>query len=537
MESYDYVIVGAGSAGCVLAARLSESGRHRVLLLEAGPDDRRFWLQVPVGYGKSFYDRRVNWMYMTEPVGSLAGRPSYWPRGKVLGGSSSINAMVYVRGQAEDYDDWQAAGNPGWGWDAVLPLYKRMESHAWGESDFHGGAGPLHIKAPSSELHPTCRQFLRACVEAGLPLNSDFNGAQQEGAGTYHITVKDGLRMSAARANQWPARQRAHLHIAPRAAATRHLFDGNRAVGIEYNRNGRRETAEAKAEVILAAGAVNSPKLLLLSGIGPAADLKALGIDPLLDSPAVGRHLQDHLDVGLIYRATVPTLNNQLYPWWGKLWAGMKYVAARRGPLALSLNQAGGFIRSRPGLTRPNLQLYSSPLRYLKAPPGTRPLMNPDPFAAFNMSISPCRPTSRGFLRLRSADAAEVPEIHPGDLDTDHDIQEVLEGLRFLRRLAATPALSRLIAEEVQPCPAGDDDASLLAFARAHGVTVFHPVGSCRMGPDGAACVVDPALRVHGIAGLRVADASIFPALPSGNTNAPAIMVGEKASDLILSGA
>ena len=534
MDSYDYIIVGAGSAGCVLAARLTESGRHRVLLLEAGPDDRRFWLQVPIGYGRTFYDRRVNWMYMTEPVANLDGRPSYWPRGKVLGGSSAINAMVYVRGQAEDYEDWKAAGNPGWGWGDVLPLYKRMESHAWGESAWHGGSGPLGIAAPSAELHPICQVFLRACEEAGLPRNADFNGARQEGAGTYHLTIKDGLRMSAARAYLRPARRRTNLRIETGAEATRILFDSCRAVGIEYRQGGRTLRARADAEMILSAGAVNTPKLLLLSGIGPAEELRALGIAPLIDNPAVGRHLQDHFDVGLIYRTTVPTLNNQLHPWWGKAWAGMKYLLARRGPLALSLNQAGGFFRSRAGLDRPNIQLYFSPLSYLKAPPGTRPLMNPDPYAAFNMSISPCRPTSRGFLRLRSADPGATPEIHPGYLDTDHDRQEVLEGLRFLRGLAATPALSSVIIEEVQPCPAGADDASLLAFARAQGVTVFHPAGSCRMGPDSRTCVVDPALRVYGIDALRVADASIFPTLPSGNTNAAAIMTGEKASDLLL---
>ncbi|MGF1627919.1 MAG: GMC family oxidoreductase [Kiloniellaceae bacterium] len=536
MEVYDYIIVGAGSAGCVLAARLSENGRHKVLLLEAGPDDRRFWIQVPVGYGKSFYDRRVNWMYMTEAVPTLTGRPSYWPRGKLLGGSSSINAMVYIRGQAEDYEDWEAAGNLGWGWDDVLPLYKRMESHAWGESAFHGGSGPLHVKAPSTELHSTCEDFLRACEEAGLHRNPDFNGASQEGAGTYHITVKDGLRMSAARAYLWPARKRANLRIETGAEAERIVFEGRRAVGIEYTRNGRKATARAGAEVILAAGAVNTPKLLLLSGIGPAEELRALGIDPVLDSPAVGRHLQDHFDVGLIYRTSVPTLNNQLHPWWGKLWAGMIFLLARRGPLALSLNQAGGFIRSRPGLTRPNMQLYFSPLSYLRAPPGTRPLMNPDPYAAFNISVSACRPTSRGLLRLRSPDPKEPPAIHPNYLATDHDLQEVLEGLRFLRRLAETPTMRRLIVEQVRPYPEGDDDASLLTYARGHGVTVFHPAGTCRMGPDRETCVVDHTLRVHGIQSLRVADASIFPTLPSGNTNAPAILTGEKASDLILHG-
>ena len=535
MESYDFIVVGAGSAGSALAARLSESGRHKVLLLEAGPDDRRFWIQVPIGYGRSFYDPRVNWMYMTEAVPALAGRPSYWPRGKVLGGSSSINAMVYVRGQAEDYEDWRAAGNPGWGWDDLLPLYKRMECHAWGESDDHGGAGPLFIKAPSTELHPTCEDFLRACEEAGQSRNPDFNGPRQEGVGTYHITVKGGRRMSAARAYLWPARGRSNLRIETDAEARRVLFDGRRAVGVEYMKHGRVQTARAGAEVVLSAGAVNTPKLLLLSGVGPAEELSRVGIAPILDSPAVGRHLQDHFDVGLIYRSRVPTLNNQLHPWWGKLWAGMKYVAARRGPLALSLNQAGGFVRSRPELTRPNLQIYFSPLSYLKAPPGTRPLMNPDPYAAFHMSASPCRPTSRGVLYLKSPDPADAPEIHPNYLATEHDVQEVIEGLRFLRRIAETPTMRRLIAAEVPPNPAGRDDDSLLAYARNHGVTVFHPAGTCRMGPDSKSCVVDPKLRVHGVGALRVADASIFPTLPSGNINAPAILTGEKASDLILS--
>jgi choline dehydrogenase len=475
-------------------------------------------------------------MYMTEPVAGLGGRRSYWPRGKVLGGSSSINAMVYVRGQAEDFEDWKAAGNHGWGWDDILPLYRRMESHAWGASAWHGGEGPLHVHAPSDELHPVCQDFLRACDEAGLPGNPDFNGERQEGAGSFHITVRDGLRMSAARAYLWPARRRANLRIVTGAEVTRILFEDRRAVGVEYRRNGRLETARADAEVILSAGSVNSPKLMLLSGLGPARELKAHGIEAVVDLPGVGRNLQDHLDVGLVYRSTVPTLNDQLHPWWGKLWAGLRYVTARRGPLALSLNQAGGFFRSRPGLLRPNMQLYFSPLSYLKAPPGTRPLMNPDPYAAFNMSISPCRPTSRGSLRLRSAEPGDPPEINPAYLATDHDVQEVIEGLRFLQHLADTPTMRGLIAAEVEPRPARGDDESLLAFARAHGVTVFHPVGSCRMGPAAATCVVDPSLRVHGIERLRVADASIFPTLTSGNTNAPAMVTGEKASDLILGG-
>jgi choline dehydrogenase len=537
MSDFDYIVIGAGSAGCVIASRLSEDGHNKVLLLEAGPDDRRFWLQVPVGYGKTFYDPRVNWMFTTEPVPSAGGRTSYWPRGKVLGGSSSINAMVYVRGQPEDYDDWRDAGNPGWGWDDVLPLYKRMESHAWGESDAHGGSGPIGIMAPTHELHPTCENFFRACEEAGQTRNPDFNGERQEGTGPFHLTIKNGQRMSASRGYLWPARKRANLKIETGADVQRILFEGNRAVGVEYRRNGTTHRARAAAEIVASAGAVGSPKILMLSGIGPADELGALGIDPVADSPAVGRNLQDHFDVGFVYRSTVPTLNNTLHPWHGKLWAGMKYVLGRTGPLALSLNQAGAFIRTEPDLVRPNMQIYYSPLSYLKAPPGTRPLMNPDPYAAFNMSASPCRPTSRGFLRLRSPDPMAAPEIHPSYLETEHDQKEAIAGLRFLLNLASMPALKGMIETPVLPYPASDGDDELLDYARAYGVTVFHPAGSCGMGPDPRRTVVGPALKVHGVEGLRVADASVFPTLPSGNTNAASMMIGEKASDLILSGA
>ncbi len=534
---YDYIVVGAGSAGAVLANRLTASGRYKVLLLEAGGDDRRFWLQVPIGYGKSFYDAAVNWMYMTEPVETAGGRASYWPRGKVLGGSSSINAMVYVRGQAEDYEDWRAAGNPGWGWDDVLPAFKRLESHAWGESAFHGGSGPLHIEVPSRDLHPTCARYIEACEEAGLAYNHDFNGDAQEGVGTYHITVRNGLRMSAARAYLWPARNRGNLEIETHAHVSRLLFEGTRAVGVEYTRNGKARIARAGGEVILSAGAVNSPQLLLQSGVGPAAELSALGIDVVHDSPAVGHHLQDHYGVDHVYRSVVPTLNNQLYPWWGKLWAGMKYILARRGPLALSLNQGGGFFRTRPALTRPNMQLYFSPLSYLKAPPGVRPLMNPDPYPAFQIGISQCRPTSRGYLRLKSPDPLTPPEIQPNYLSTAFDLQENLEAVKFLRTLAGTPTMKSLIDLEIEPGPDAVDDNALTAHFRERGGTVFHPSCTCRMGPDPRENVVDAALKVHGLEGIRVADASIFPTLTSGNTNAPSIMVGEKASEIVLGAA
>tara|TARA_R110001592_G_scaffold93457_7_gene271420 strand:- start:546 stop:2171 length:1626 start_codon:yes stop_codon:yes gene_type:complete len=533
-DQFDYIIVGAGSAGCALAGRLSENGQHRVLLLEAGGDDRRFWVQVPIGYGKSFYDPSVNWMYMTEPVPTAGGRPSYWPRGKVLGGSSSINAMVYVRGQAGDFNDWRDAGNPGWGWDDILPVYRRMESHEWGESAWHGGSGPVHVTAPKDELHPLCEAYIKAGEEAGLPRNDDFNGASQEGVGAYHVTTRDGLRMSAARAYLWPARRRPNLRVEKHAMAERLLFDGTRATGVAYRCRGKLKRAHAKAEVIVAAGAVGSPLLLMRSGIGPAEDLKAAGIDVLVDRPGVGRNMQDHYIVDQTLKSRLPTLNNTLTPWWGKLWAGLQYVTARRGPMSLSLNQGGGFFKTRPDLERPNMQLYFSPLSYLKGPPGKRALMHPDPFAGFILSISPCRPTSRGYLRLRSADPEAAPEIQPNYLATEHDLQDNLEGLKFLRQLTSTPTMKDIVQEELFPGPDVDSDEEMLDYIRTKGGSVFHPCSTCMMGSDAQTCVVDPSLKVYGTENLRVADASIFPAVTSGNINAPSIMVGEKASDIIL---
>ena len=534
MSDFDYIVIGAGSAGCALANRLSESGRHRVLLLEAGGSDKRFWLQVPIGYGRSFYDRRVNWMYRTEAEPGLAGRAIYWPRGKTLGGSSSINALVYIRGHPADYDDWEARGNPGWGWQDVLPYFKRMEDHAWGADAHHGCGGPLHVSDVSQHVHPLCDVYLKACQEAGIPFNRDFNGASQEGAGVYQITTRGGLRMSSARAYLWPVRTRGNLRIETRAQSTRMILDGSRVTGVEYLQKGRRKLVRAGREVILSAGAINSPQLLQLSGIGPAEVLSEAGIEVRHDSPAVGRNLYDHLGIDYRYKARRPTLNNELHPWWGKLYAGMKYLLLRRGPLCLSINQGGGFYRTRAALARPNMQLYFSPLSYLKAPPGVRPLMSPDPYPGFAIGISPCRPSSHGWLRIRSADPFEAPEIRPNYLSSEGDVREMLEGVRFLRRLAATAALSEIIESELQPGPEAQTDEALIEDIRQRATTVFHPVGTCMMGADPGATVVDHRLRVHGVSGLRVIDASVFPSLISGNTNAAAIMVGEKGADLVL---
>lgn len=534
MAEYDFIIVGAGSAGCALANRLTEGGKHSVLLLEAGGSDLNFWIWLPIGYGKTFYRPSVNWMYSTEAVPALGGRTSYWPRGKVMGGSSSINAMVFVRGQKEDFDGWKAEGNPGWGWDDVLPIFRRMESNDRGADAWRGASGPVHIATMDRDLHPLCQTFIQAGAELQFPRNPDFNGATQEGVGTYQNTAKDGMRMSTARAYIRPARNRTNLRIEQHALATKLLLDGRRVTGVAYRQNGVMREAKARREVILSAGAINTPQLMQLSGIGPVELLKAHGIPVALASEGVGRHMQDHLCIDYLYRSRVPTLNDQLYPWYGKLWHGLRYVLFRRGPLSLGVNQAGGFVRTRPGLAAPNMQLFFSPVSYTKAPKGKRPLMNPDPFPGFLLSAQPTRPTSRGYLEIRSADPDTAPAIHPNYLATEHDVQELLEAAKLLRQFAETPALSAIIEREIEPGPQVTTDAEMIADLRARAATVYHPIGTCRMGPDPSRDVVDARLRVHGLHGLRIADASIFPTLTSGNTNAPAIMVGEKAADLIL---
>ncbi len=534
MTEFDFIVVGAGSAGCVLANRLTASGRHTVLLLEAGGSDQRFWLKAPIGYGMSFYNPAVNWMYRTEPDPALAGRQGYWPRGKVLGGSGSINALVFVRGQPRDFDDWAALGNPGWAWSDVLPYFRAMEDSAHGPSAVRGAGGPLHVSDVSGAVHPLCETYLRAGEQVGLTRNHDINGTSNEGVAINQITTRRGLRESASTAYLRPARRRANLWLETGAHVTRVLFEGRRASGVAFVQRGQARRCSARHEVILSGGSINTPQMLQLSGVGPGAALQSLGIAVLADSPAVGQHLQDHLCIDYVYRSRVPTLNSELGTWRGKLWAGIQYLALRRGPLALSINQGGGFFRSRPDLAHPNMQLYFSPLSYMRAVPGRRALTAPDPFAGFAICAQPCRPSSRGFVELRGIDPLQAPRIVPNSLATQHDRDEMLEAALFLRTLAAAPALREIIDHEILPGPTVQTDAQVMDDVAHRASTVFHPVGTCRMGPDPRQAVVDHQLRVYGLQGLRVVDASVFPTLTSGNTNAPTIMLAEKAADMVL---
>jgi choline dehydrogenase len=535
MGEFDYIIVGAGSAGCVLANRLTENGRHRVLLLEAGGSDASPWIRVPVGYARTFTDPRYNWMYRTEPEPALENRSAFWPRGKVLGGSSSINAMVFVRGQPSDYEDWRSAGNPGWGWRDVLPYFRKLEDHAWGASEYHGAGGPVHVHDPADTIHPLCETFLAACAEAGIGRTHDFNGARTEGAGLWQVTIRNGVRVSSASAYLHPARRRPNLELATGARAARVLFAGATATGVEYLRGGSRLTATARREVLVSCGAIGSPQLLELSGIGDPELLRRLGIPQVAALPAVGCGLQDHVCVSYFYRSRVPTLNDELGPLLGKARAALRYALRRDGPLSMSVNQAGAFVRSRPTLARPNLHIYFNPASYSTTTSGqSRRLLNPDPFSGFLMSFNTCRPTSRGSVHVRSADPLASPAIVPNSLSTPEDLADVYEGARMLRRLSAAEPLAAVIESELLPGEHVRADAEILQDFRHRAGSVFHPCSTCAMGPDATRSVVDPRLRVHNAANLRVIDASVFPAITSGNINAPTLMLAEKAADLIL---
>lgn len=533
MDESDYIIVGAGSAGCVLADRLTASGKYKVTVIEAGGSDWRFYVQMPLGYGKLFFDPAVNWMYRTDPDPGLAGQADHWPRGKILGGSSSINAMVWTRGHRADYDEWAAAAGPEWGWDRVLAAYRAIEDTEAGGDDWRGAGGPMFISANRRGLHPLVRDYVAACAQAGVPENADFNGAVQEGAGVYQMAIRGGRRNSAARVFLHPAMRRPNLRVITHAMVTRMIFDGRRAVGVEYVQGGQTHILRARSEIILSGGAINSPQLLQLSGVGPAAHLQALGLPVVLDNPHVGANLTDHQGINYTWRMNVPTYNDVLRPWWGKLRVGLQYLLTRQGPLSKSINHGGGFFRTSPEQPRPNMQLYFQAFSTLIPREGERPLLTPDPFSGLSIGLSNCRPTSRGWLRIRSGDPFQHPQIVANAYSTQNDVDEMLLAVKFLRKIAAQPAFAPLVAEELRPGPQITSDEDLIADFRARSGTVYHPSCTCRMGPEGEG-VLDGQLRVRGLSGLRVIDASSFPNLIAGNTNAPAIMTGWIGAAMVL---
>jgi len=533
MTQYDYIIVGAGSAGCVLADRLSEDGRNKILVVEAGGSDRRLFIKLPIGYGRVFFDERVNWKFETEPDPACDGRIGYWPRGKVLGGSSSINALIYCRGLPEDFNDWRDGGAPGWGWDDVRPHYEKIERKIAIDGSVQGD-GPLWVTNVSDRAHRANRHFFNAAREIGLLETDDFNGDQPEGVGYYPITTKKGVRCSAADAFLRPALRRDNITLMTKAHVQDVTFDGNQATGVTFLRDGKIEQIQARKEVILCAGSVKSPQLLQLSGIGPGELLKHYAVKIIRENDNVGGNLQDHIAANYHYKATEPTVNNQLAPWWGKVVAGLKYGLSRRGPLSLSVNQCGGFVRSGPSVMRPDMQLYFNPLSYTTAPEGKRPLVNPDPFPGFLICFQPTRPTSRGRIDIQSPDASTAPKITSNYLSTQKDQDDVVAGGRLVQSLVRTQGLKQLIQEPVDHQLDQFTDEEILTDFRGRCSTVFHPASTCAMGTDEKSSVVDLNLKVHGVVGLRVVDASVFPTVTSGNINAPTLMLAHKAADAIL---
>ena len=527
-DEFAYIVIGAGSAGAVLAGRLSEDPGTRVLLLEAGPPDNSFWIHLPIGYGKTMWSQKYNWCFYTDPDPNMNGRRIYWPRGKTLGGSSSINGLIYIRGQREDYERWATLGNTGWGYEDCLPYFIKSECNQRGGSHYHGADGPLRVSdiGAKDEL---IEAFIDGAGEIGVPRTDDFNGVRQEGAGYFQLTTSNGWRCSTATAYLKPARRRSNLKIETDAQATAIVLAGKRAVGVRYRQGGHDKVAHAKGEVLLCAGSIQSPQLLQLSGIGPADLLRKHGIEVKHELPGVGENLQDHLQSRMIFEATCRTTNDDLNSWFGQARLGIEWLLHRRGPLAVGINQGGCFMRALPDEAKtPDIQFHVATLSADMAGGKVHA------FSGLTMSVCQLRPESRGHIRIKSTDPFEPPEMQPNYLATDLDRRTSIAALRSIRAITGSKAMSPFIKREVKPGKDADSDEALLEFSRNNGATIFHPTGTCAMGPHrNPMAVLDERLRVRGVGGLRVIDCSAMPTLVSGNTNAPVVMMAEKAADMI----